>query len=69
MTKKSEKINLTENLKKLSQIVSWFESQKELDLEKGLDFVKIGAELIKSSKERLVEIENEFQEIKKEVEK
>ena len=67
MKKESNKINLNETLKKLSQIVSWFESQGELDVEKGLEYVKVGAELIKSSRERLKEIENEFKEIKKEI--
>jgi len=65
----TKKINLNENLKKLSQIASWFESQSDLDVEKGLQYVKAGAELIKSSRERLSEIENEFKEIKKEISK
>ncbi len=69
MIKKTEKSALNENLKKLSQIVSWFESQSELDIEKGLDYVKEGAKLIKSSRERLSEIENEFKEIKKDIQK
>ena len=59
--------NLNDTLKKLTQIVSWFESQSELDVEKGLEYVKEGAQLIKSSRERLSEIENEFKEIKKEI--
>jgi len=67
MTKKD--INLNENLKKLASIVSWFENQSDLDVEKGLEQVKIGASLIKSSRERLSEIENEFKEIKKEIAK
>jgi exonuclease VII small subunit len=62
-------VNLNETLKKLSQIVSWFDSQKELDVEKGLEYVKEGANLIKSSRERLSQIENEFKEIKKEIQK
>ena len=61
--------NLNETLKRLAQIVDWFESQSELDVEKGLEYVKEGAALIKSSKARLSEIENEFQEIKKTIEK
>lgn len=73
MKKQTEKstngANLSENLKKLAQIVSWFESQSELDVEKGLEYVKEGADLIKSSRERLGEIENEFKEIKKEITK
>lgn len=75
MTKKtdnkieSSKTNLSENLKKLSGIVSWFENQSDLDVEKGLEYVKEGADLIKSSRERLSEIENQFQEIKKDIQK
>lgn len=69
MTAKKVETNLNETLKKLSQIVAWFESQDELDVEKGLEYVKEGATLIKASKTRLSEIENEFQEIKKEIQK
>jgi exonuclease VII small subunit len=65
MKNTKEKTNLNETLKKLAQIVNWFESQSELDVEKGLEYVKEGAILIKSSRERLSEIENEFKEIKK----
>lgn len=61
--------NLNDTLKKLSGIVAWFESQNELDVEKGLEYVKEGAELIKSSRERLTQIENEFKEVKKEINK
>jgi exonuclease VII small subunit len=70
MTKKTkeEKTNITEMLAKLGTIVSWFESQQEMDVEKGLEQVKEGVALIKESKERLVEIENEFKEIKKGIE-
>ncbi len=67
MKKTTDKTNLNENLKKLSRIVSWFESENELDVEKGLEYVKQGAELIKSSRARLKEIENEFIEIKKQI--
>ncbi|NQV88457.1 MAG: exodeoxyribonuclease VII small subunit [Parcubacteria group bacterium] len=59
--------NLNELLKKLGTIVSWFESQDEVDVEKGLEHVKEGAKLIKASRERLKDIENEFQEIKKDI--
>lgn len=70
MMKKTEdrKINLNETLKKLAGIVSWFESQSELDVEKGLEYVKEGAGLIKDSRDRLTQIENEFKEIKKSIE-
>lgn len=69
MKKEIQKTNLNETLKKLKDIVSWFESQSELDVEKGLEYVKEGAELIKASRERLSQIENEFKEIKKEIQK
>jgi len=65
----SKETNLTQSLKKLEEIVEWFESQSEVDVEKGLEKVKEGAELIKASKARLKKVENEFEEVKKELEK
>jgi exonuclease VII small subunit len=56
--------NLNDNLKRLKEIVSWFESQSELDVEKGLELVKEGGDLVKMSRQRLAQIENEFKEIK-----
>jgi exonuclease VII small subunit len=64
MTKKND---LSSNLKKLSQIVEWFESKDEVDVEEGLEKIKEASLMIKESKKRLKEIENQFQEIKKEV--
>lgn len=61
-------INLKESLKKLNEIVEWFESQEEVDVETGLGKVKEGAELVKACKKRLSEIENEFEEIQKDAE-
>ncbi len=61
--------NLSENLKKLSQISSWFEDQEDLDIEEGIKKVKEAVEIIKISKARLKEVENEFEEIKKDIEK
>ena len=49
---------------KLEEIANWFEEQEEVDVEKGLVKVKEGAQLIKLSKERLKDIENEFNEVK-----
>jgi exonuclease VII small subunit len=60
-----EKTNLSESLKELEKIVEWFEGQEEIDAEKGLEKVKEGAKLIKSSKERLKKVENEFKEVKR----
>lgn len=63
------KANLNTSLKKLAEIVDWFEKQEEVDVEVGLEKVREGASLIKSSRERLKEIENEFEEIKKSIDK
>lgn len=64
----NKKENIASSLKKLEEITLWFEEQKEVDVEKGLEKVKEGAVLIKSLKERLKELDNEFQEIKAELE-
>jgi hypothetical protein len=60
-------INLTETMKKLRAIASWFDQQDEVDVEKGLEKVREGAELIKASRARLKELENEFEEVKKDL--
>jgi exonuclease VII small subunit len=62
-------LSLGEALKKLEGIVSWFDNQEEVDVELGLAKVKEGADLIKASKARLKEVENEFTVVKKELEK
>lgn len=60
--------NLNDNLKKLLGISDWFDGQEEIDVEEGLKKVKQAAELIKASKKRLAEVENKFEEIKKDIE-
>jgi exonuclease VII small subunit len=60
--------SINEQLGELEKIVKWFEGQKEVDVEKGLEKMKEGAILIKSLKSRLKEVENEFEEIKKDLE-
>lgn len=65
MSKGITRMNLTETMKKLRSITEWFESQEEIDVEKGLERVKEGVELIKASRTRLKELENEFDEVKK----
>lgn len=64
-----KKQSLGESLKKLEGIVNWFDNQEEVDVEQGLEKVKEGVELIKASKARLKEVENEFEVVKKELEK
>jgi hypothetical protein len=65
MVKSEQSVNLSDTIKKLRSITEWFESQNEIDVEKGLDKIKEGAELIKASRLRLKELENEFDEVKK----
>ncbi|MCG2809665.1 MAG: exodeoxyribonuclease VII small subunit [Candidatus Portnoybacteria bacterium] len=60
-----EKNKLKDSLKKLEGIIEWFDEQKEVDVEAGLEKVKTGVDLIKASRARLKEIENEFEEVKK----
>jgi exodeoxyribonuclease VII small subunit len=57
--------NLNQNLKKLNEIVDWFESQEEIDVEIALKKVKEATEILKEAKKRLKKVENEFEEIKK----
>lgn len=63
-----EKESLGENLKRLEDIVAWFDTQESVDVELGLAKVKEGAVLIRSSRARLKEIDNEFEAVKKELE-
>lgn len=63
-----EKHNLSEALNRLNKIVRWFESQEDIDIEKGMEKVREAMSLIKASKEKFQKIENEFEEIKKEFE-
>lgn len=63
----SKKINIKESIVKLEQIASWFEKEKELDVEEGLTKVKEGMMLVKELKMRLGEAENEFNELRKEL--
>jgi len=65
---KDEKKSLSANLAKLAEIAKWFDSADDIDIEKGLEKVKEATKIIKESKERLKDIENEFTEIKKEIE-
>ncbi len=63
-----DKNELKNSLKKLEEIIEWFDGQKEVDVEAGLEKVKQGVGLIKVSRERLKTLENEFEEVKKELE-
>ena len=63
------KLNLSDSLKKMQEIIRLFDNQEEVDVEKGLEKIKEGTVLIKESRARLKEIENEFEVVKKELEK
>ena len=63
-----KKQNLKEYLKQIEKITTWFDDQDEIDIEKALEKVKQATELIKASKDKLAQVENEFKEIKKTVE-
>ncbi|MCA9364950.1 MAG: hypothetical protein KC736_03595 [Candidatus Moranbacteria bacterium] len=63
-----KKVDLTKNLKELQNIVDWFSVQNDVpDLEVGIVKAAEGARLVKESRERLKEIENTFEEIKKDL--
>ncbi len=68
MAVKKEKGKITEDLAKLRAIVDWFESRDEVDVEEGLEKVKDGSAIVKRLKARMQEVENEFEEIKKDFE-
>lgn len=59
---------MSQSLKKLEEITEWFNDQQEVDVERGLEKVKEGVQLVKSSRERLKEVENEFEDVKKDLE-
>ncbi len=69
MSSKKPTKNLGSSLKKLEEIVEWFDQQKEVDVEKGLEKVRQGVELIKYCRSRLAKVKNEFEEVKEELEK
>jgi hypothetical protein len=60
--------SLKQHLEDIKKISDWFENQEEIDLEEALVKIREAGELIKLSKDRLVEVENEFKEIKAKIE-
>ena len=56
------------HLEEIAEILEWFDSQEELEVEEALSKVKQASALIVASKKRLKEIENEFKEVEKEIE-
>ena len=60
--------NLKQYLEDIKKISDWFEDQEEIDLEEALVKIREAGDLIRLSKDRLVEVENEFKEIKLKIE-
>lgn len=67
MMKKDDKETISQSLGKLEKIIEWFDEQSEVQVEEGLKRVREGAVLIKDLRGRLKEVENEFEELKKDL--
>ncbi len=65
--KKDDKETISESLGRLEKIIEWFDDQSEVQVEEGLKRVREGAVLIKDLRGRLKSVENDFQELKKEL--
>lgn len=61
-------MSLGESLKQLEVITEWFDQQEAIDVERALEKVKEGARLLRLSREKLKQVENEFHVIRKELE-
>jgi predicted nucleic acid-binding Zn-ribbon protein len=68
MAAKKQQSEFKHHLEEIAEILEWFDAQEELDVEQALEKISKASGLIKASKKRLSELENEFTEIKKEVE-
>lgn len=67
MSKKENKEKISESLEKLEKLVKWFDEQDQVDVQEGLDRVREGAVLVKDLRAKLKTVENEFEELKKEL--
>jgi hypothetical protein len=65
MAKPKERI--ADSLAKLENIIRWFDDQDQVDVQEGLAKVREGAGLVKELRSRLKTVENEFQELKKDL--
>lgn len=66
--KKKTTINFSEAFQELESITEWFDSEENLDLDKGLKQFERGLELASELKKKLSEVENKVEEIKKKFE-
>ena len=67
MSKKETKESIAQSLEKLEKIIKWFDEQDQVDVQEGLDKVRQGAVLVKELRSELKSVENEFEELKKEL--
>jgi len=67
MPKEPKQPNISNSLESLEAIVRWFDTQEAVDVEEGIEKVKQGAALVKDLKSRLKKVENEFREIRKDL--
>ena len=62
---KKKSIEFKDAIQQLEEINIWFQSE-DIDLDDGLQKFRQGMELIRACKAKLKDVENEFEEIKKE---
>jgi exodeoxyribonuclease VII small subunit len=65
MSAKKASINFAKAFEELEEITRWFDSQDQLDLDNGLKQFERGLELASELKQKLSEVENKVEEIKK----
>ncbi len=59
-----KKINFAKAFEELEEITQWFDSEENLDLDKGLKQFERGLELAGELKKKLSEVENKVESIK-----
>jgi len=64
---KSSDFNLKKAFEELEALNEWFQ-REDIDLDEALDKFKRGMELVRQAKERLKDVENEFETVKKSLE-
>ena len=62
-----KKTSIKQDLEKLEAIATWFENEKDIDVEEGLAKVKEGAVLVRTLRTELKDVENQFEEVKKDL--
>ncbi len=65
MTSKKSTINFGKAFEELEEITRWFDSQDQLDLDRGLKQFERGLELASELKKKLSDVENKVEEIKR----